>query len=99
MTLLLARQPGERAFRRRGLSKPQEGQMDGQRSRLAGPPVLGGGHPLGRQGHQGRQRPQVGWRAATAVALAGVSTGGGAVPAALGSLVGTVGAAGGRWKW
>ena len=60
-----------------GLSKPQEGQTNGQRCRLASGPR--GGHPHVPPGHQGRQRPQVGWRAVTAVSLAGVSTGVGAL--------------------
>lgn len=100
MTLLLARQPGDRAFRRRGQSKPGAARTMGRPFPLpeerAGPPVLRAGLPPA--GHHGRQRPQAGWRAeAAAAALAGA--GAGAEPGALGSLAGAAGAAGGRWKW
>lgn len=99
MTLLLARQPGERAFRRRGPVQAPGGTDGGPEEQAGWPSGPWGGHPHVLRGHQGRQRPQVGWRAATAVALAGVSTGGAAGPVALGALAGAAGAGGGRWKW
>lgn len=100
MTLLLARQPREGAFRGRvrpTWGRTAAGKVFPTRERYG--LALWFSWGVHRSpGHQGRQRPQAGWRAA-AEALAEERAGGGAAPGAWGSLAGAAGAAGGRWKW